>query len=68
MKNRLGFSKRRSSLRRRAARYTEEAVKRKGVTLGSARAVVGGKISCETGIEFKSPFFVPCASKYLESR
>jgi hypothetical protein len=28
MKNRLGFSRRRSSLRRRAARYTEEAVKR----------------------------------------
>jgi hypothetical protein len=48
MKNRFGFSKRRSSLRRRAARYTEKAVKRNCVTLGIARAVLGGKISGET--------------------
>jgi hypothetical protein len=47
MKNRLGFSKRRSSLRRRAARYTEKAVKRNCVTLGIARAVLGGKNSGE---------------------
>jgi len=54
LKKRLVFSKRRSSFTRRAARYTEKAVKRKCVTLGMARAVVGGKISGETRISNRS--------------
>jgi hypothetical protein len=50
MKNRFGFSKRRSSLRLRAARNNEKAVKRNRVSFGIARAVVGGKNSGETDV------------------
>jgi hypothetical protein len=41
MKNRFGFSKRRSSLRRWAARYTEEPVKRKRVSSDGSRGLGG---------------------------